>query len=153
MPLVRFILSKYSKIQAKGWNDALAAACRGLHREIVDFLICNGANDWNGGLSAAAVDSYHSFDSNKLAVLSLMLMNGADAATCFRIPADANLLYDLVTSTQVCMAHLRGVAGIDLVFARCRAAAAVVADSFNERGFPLVLLRLILDYSGNMCKM
>ena len=35
---------------ANDWNLGLNGACKGGHKEIVDYMISKGANDWNWGL-------------------------------------------------------------------------------------------------------
>src|SRR3990172_8058366 len=37
------------------WNLGLMAACRGGHRDLVDFMIVNRANNWNRGLEGACL--------------------------------------------------------------------------------------------------
>ena len=38
---------------ANDWNCGLYDACKGGHKEIVDYMISKGANDWNWGLNGA----------------------------------------------------------------------------------------------------
>ena len=38
---------------ANNWNYGLKGACKGGHKEIVNYMISKGANNWNNGLYGA----------------------------------------------------------------------------------------------------
>ena len=52
------------------WNLGLMAACRGGHRDLVDFMIEKGADDWNSGLFYACLRGYRD-------LVNLMISKGA----------------------------------------------------------------------------
>lgn len=51
-------------------NECLAGTCEGGHKELVDFIISQGANDWNRGLAAACRGGYKE-------LVELMILKGA----------------------------------------------------------------------------
>jgi ankyrin repeat protein len=160
---------------ANEWNAGLFFACIGGHRRIVDLMIRNGANLWNQGLFAASYPGHESivrlmvskgaddwnaglerayegleraYDRRKnIDILSLMLRRGAsNAASVFVLPADADLLFDLLTSTPVGRQRLSAVCGVESVFARLDDIAAAVDSVLAVRCYPAVLRRLIIGF-------
>lgn len=76
--LIKQLEDKYS-VRCINWSYGLRGACRGGHREIVDFLIAKGACDWDSGLNCACYgDQYE--------IAQFMLAKGANPAILNAFP-------------------------------------------------------------------
>ena len=69
----QFYLSifKYWNDDTNGMNIAMRGAARGGHKDLAEFLISKGANDWNRNLYAAC-------DCGNKELVELMISKGAD---------------------------------------------------------------------------
>lgn len=61
---------KYAKSAYVNYDNCLYWACRGGHRELVDFFIIRGADDWDIGLRGACYGGYRE-------IVELMITRGA----------------------------------------------------------------------------
>jgi hypothetical protein len=143
---------------ANCWNDGLFMASYSGHESIVRLLVSKGADDWNTGLKRAYDGQFSDEDRRfgffteesrrkQIRILSLMLQNGAsNAESVFRLPADNDLLFDLLTTTPVDRTSLSAVRGIESVFARLDRLSNAVDAALAGPLHPPELRRLVIGF-------